>query len=70
MLCRVLEKVELSEKIVKIVKSTMYVETKARYKLRNIEPDWVKSERGVRQGCILSPILFSMYTEELKSSKS
>ena len=64
MLCRVLEKVRLSQKIVNIIRS-IYVDTKARYRLGNIETDWVKSERGVRQGCILSPILFSMYTEEL-----
>ena len=64
MLCRVLEKVGLSEKTVNIVRS-MYVDTKARYGLRNIETDWVKSERGIRQGCILSPILFSMYTRTL-----
>ena len=60
----VLEKVGLSSKIVNIVKS-MYVETKARYTLGSIETDWVKSKRGVRQGCILSPTLFSLYTEEL-----
>ena len=64
MLCRVLEKVGLCEKIVNIVRS-MYVDTKARYKQGNIKTDWVKSERGHRQGCILPPILFSMYTEEL-----
>ena len=64
MLCRVLKKVRLSEKIVNIIRA-MYVDTKARYRLGNIETDWVKSERGVRQGCILSLILFSMYIEEL-----
>ena len=64
MLCGVLGKVGLSEKIVNIVKS-MYVDTKARYRLGSLETDWVKSERGVRQGCILSPTLFSLYTEEL-----
>ena len=58
MLCRVVEKIGLREKIVKIVRS-MYVDTKARYKLGT---DWVKSENGVRQGCILSPMLLSMYT--------
>ena len=64
MLCRVLEKVSLSEKVVNIVRS-MYVDTRAKYKLGNLETDWVMSERGVRQGCILSPTLFSLYTEEL-----
>ena len=64
MLCKVLEKVGLSEKIVNIIRS-MYEDTKAKYRLGNIETEWVRSERGVRQGCILSPTLFSLYTEEL-----
>ena len=29
------------------------------------ETDWVSSNREVRQGCILSPILFAIYTEKL-----
>ena len=52
------------KKIVNIVRS-VYVDTKARYRRGNIETDWMKSERGVRQGCISSPFLFSMYTKEL-----
>ena len=63
-LWKVLDKVGLSEKIVKIIRS-MYEDTKAIYRLGTLETDWVRSERGVRQGCILSPTLFSLYTEEL-----
>ena len=29
------------------------------------ETDWVTLERGVRHRCVLSPLLFSFYTEEL-----
>ena len=43
----------------------MFQEPTRRYRLGNTETDWVKSERGVRQGCIMQLILFSMYTEEL-----
>ena len=43
----------------------MYVDTRAKYRLGDTETDRVKSERGVGQGCILSPTLFSLHTEEL-----
>ena len=62
-LCKVLKKFGMSEKVVRIIES-MYVNTKARYTLGDIETEWVLSNRGVRQGCILSPVLFAMYTEE------
>ena len=63
-LCKVLRKCGMSEKVVRIIES-MYENTKAKYSLGDIETDWVSSNRGVRQGCILSPILFAIYTEEL-----
>ena len=64
MLGRVLSRCGVSEKIVRII-SSMYVNTRAKYALGDIETEWVYSQRGVRQGCILSPLLFSLYTEEL-----
>ena len=64
MLAKVLEKIGLNAKITTITRS-IYVDTRAKYRLGDIQTDWVKSERGVRQGCILSPTLFSLYTEEL-----
>lgn len=64
MLGRVLERIGLSDKYVRIIRS-MYVNTSAKYSIGEIETGWVRSRRGVRQGCILSPLLFSLYTEEL-----
>ena len=63
-LCKVLSKCGMSGKIVRIIRS-MYVNTRAKYMLGDIESEWVQSKRGVRQGCILSPVLFALYTEEL-----
>lgn len=32
---------------------------------KNLETGWVRSKRGLKQGCILSPTLSNLYTEEL-----
>ena len=60
----VLERLGMSEKIVSIVRS-LYRETRAIYTLGNIRTDWMYSQRGVRQKCVQSPLLFGLYTEEL-----
>ena len=41
----------------------LYWEQRAVVKVENERSDWVDIERGVRQGCVLSPDLFSMYTQ-------
>ena len=56
-MCRVLEEVRVSVKVVNVIRS-MYVNTSAKYRLGDFECDWVRSRRGVRQGCISSPLLF------------
>ena len=58
------EKMGLNEKIIKILKS-LYRNTRAKFNLGNIETNWVESKRGLRQGCTLSPLLFTIYLEEL-----
>ena len=61
-----IKKLGIPEKIRNIIKG-MYTRTKAKYIFGEIETEWVKLERGVRQGCVLSPLLFALYTEELAS---
>ncbi|KAF2355928.1 Reverse transcriptase domain [Trinorchestia longiramus] len=60
----VLGKIGFSEKIVDIVKS-LYENICAVDRLGNLVTVQVRSVRGVRQGCTLSPLLFGLYTEEL-----
>lgn len=49
--CVVLEQTGLSDKIVNIFKS-MCAGTRVIYRLGNLVTCWVKTERGVWQGCI------------------
>ena len=64
MVCRVLEEVGVSARVVNVIMS-MYVNTRAKNRLRDFESGWITSRRGVRQGCTLSPLLSGLYTEEL-----
>lgn len=43
----------------------MYEDIRAKYRLGSLETNYVLGEGEVRQGCILSLTLFSLYTEEL-----
>ena len=64
MLCKVLDEVGVSGKIVRIIRS-MYENTRAVFSMGDLETGWVSSKRGVRQGCVLSPLLFGLYVEEM-----
>ena len=41
----------------------MYVGQEATVRTRHVTMDWFQTGKEVRQGCILSPRLFNLYTE-------
>ena len=43
--------------------TNLYWEQKAVVKVGDDRSDWIKIEKGVRQGCVLSPYLFSLYSQ-------
>ena len=61
---RILDRVGFNEHIINLIRS-MYRDTVAKYEWEGIVIDEVKSERGLRQGCTLSPLLFTLIMEEL-----
>jgi len=46
----------------------MYTESKCSIKISTKHTGYLSQERGVRQGCCLSPTLFNSYISELASS--
>ena len=51
-----------------IIVKDLYWTQEANINIWNHSSDWVKIEKGVRQGCVLSPELFSLYTESIMNS--
>jgi hypothetical protein len=45
--------------------SKLYEDQESAVRTSNGNTDWFKIERGVRQGCILSPSFFNVYAEEI-----
>ena len=55
-------KTKYSELTITIVKS-LYLDQEACVRIDQQLTEWFSVEKGVRQGCILSPICFNLYTE-------
>ena len=64
MMWSVLEKYSISRSLVKAVRS-MYVNCEACVKVQGGISDWFQVEKGVRQGCAMSPWLFNVYMEHI-----
>ena len=62
MLLEVMENAGIPELERKLIKN-LYWHQKATVRWDNESSKYVDIERGVRQGCIISPILFNLYSE-------
>ena len=58
---------DINGKELELIKN-LYWEQEANIKIGNHTSDWVIIEKGVRQGCVLSPELFALYTESIMNS--
>lgn len=63
-LWKALERKGLGGKFLRIVKG-LYQDHRKRIKIGNRLSDWIKCDRGVRQGCVLSPMLFALLVDDL-----
>ena len=61
-LLNMLKNIHIGQKDLRIVRN-LYFEQTAAVRIGNEMTDWVRIKRGVRQGCVLSPILFTLYGE-------
>lgn len=60
---RMLQEIGLDNKDIRLL-SNLYWDQKAAVKVDNVKTEWVDIRRGVRQGCVLSPDLFSLYGQK------
>ena len=63
-LIHLLDDLNLDDKDLRLIQS-LYYDQAAVIRVRNETSHSVEIERGVRQGCVLSPDLFSVYSEVL-----
>ena len=62
LMSKVLEKMGIPTHLIVLIKM-LYMNQEAMVRISAGETEWFTLHKGVRQGCILSPRLFNMYTE-------
>ena len=63
-LWKALKKMGLPEHLTCLLRN-LYGGQEATVRILHGTTDWFKIEKGVRQGCLLSPCLFNLYTEHI-----
>ena len=62
-LIRILQGIGLDDKDIRLL-SNLYWDQKSAVKIEDVKTEWVDIRRGVRQECVLSPDLFSLYGQK------
>lgn len=63
-LINILQNMNLDGRDVRIIKNLYYNQIAA-VKVEDMTTEYVPIQRGVRQGCVLSPLLFNIYSEQI-----
>ena len=63
-LIEILQNIGIDDKDIRIVTSLYWNQT-ARVKVGNAFTESIEIGKGVRQGCVLSPLLFNIYSEQI-----
>eukprot|EP00732_Lithocolla_globosa_P000925 Lithocolla_globosa_v1_NODE_369_length_4280_cov_26.823000.p1 type:complete len:232 gc:universal NODE_369_length_4280_cov_26.823000:2348-3043(+) len=64
-LMRWTEKIDILGEVFFLSIKSLYQNAKSAVRLNGMLTDWFPIEKGVKQGCLLSPLLFSMYINDL-----
>ena len=64
MLWQTLEAMKFNPRLIQLIKS-LYERQQSAVRFEGETSEWFSIQKGVRQGCILSPHLFSLYTEDI-----
>ena len=63
-LLKILNRLDIGKKDLRVIRNLYYEQTAA-VRVEDELTDWVNIKRGVRQGCVMSPVLFSLYGETI-----